>query len=430
MSSYGVEAYGVDSYGGYTDFVAPTPTGLVFPTLLLQEAFRTNPLATRPAWDSVDIDDLRTFDVLQNGRTSQLDRPSAGSANFDIDISRTRDVDPLNPASPHAPNVVPGNRIRFRFSWLGSVFPMFDGFVNAHNPRYEMPNDAFCAIPAGDMFKILARTALAGMPERPRERTDYRVKAILNFVGIRTNRRRVGRCRTFVEAEDISDRTALEALMQLDDTEVGRMTVDPDGTFVFLSRRDMQQATRQTTPQAVFSDSLVSGTIPYQTITLENSDTLIRNIIEITSPFADPVVAIDEASRDRYGPNSYPREVRDIAPAARRATAEHFLLANSQPMTRVLGVTVLVSDTPAGYPHGLFGAMGSLRVGDRVTVERTKIPGGGATFSQDCFIESKSDTASQVDKTWTCALGLSFAPPVVEGGRWGSGEWGSAKWVF
>ena len=180
--------------------------------------------------------------------------------------------------------------------------------------------------------------------------------------------------------EDISDRTALAALRQIDDTECGRIRIDQSGHFVFQSRIDVQSAERQTVSQATFSDSGVEGTIPYESLVLETSETMIRNIVRITHPTEPDIVVSDAASILEHGPTEYTREVRDVTAAARRATGEHFLALYKDPRTRVLGFSVRTSYPAPGFPTGMYARMATLEVGDRVTVERLLAPGGGGEF--------------------------------------------------
>lgn len=431
MEAFGVGVLGEDTLGGLLWGAVP-PTGDVgvrFPLMLLEEAFPSEPLAETPVFlDLAANQRLLAFFATQNQRSAQLDRPSVGSSDYTCDSREDRDLDATNPDSPYAPNITPNRRVRLRIVHDGVVHPIHEGFANKHNMRYAKPRDAFCDLNASDAFKILATTSLASMPARPKERADLRVTAILDWVGWPMSRRAISRARTILIAEDISDRKALEALLQIDDTECGRLTVDAAGNLVFLSRIDLFSAERQTVSQATFSDSGVAGTIPYDDpIVVDASETTIRNIVEITCPGKEPIVLVDEASREQYGPKSYQREVRDVTEAARRATAEHFLVEFKDMQKRVLGLTVNTSDYPPGFETGLYGQMARLRIGDRVTFEQHH-PVGGEPFAQDCFIESKADSAAVEDKVWTTTLGLSYAPPFVSAGKWGSGQWGTAKW--
>lgn len=427
MESLGVDVLGEDTLGGLPYGAAPSTTGVLFPLLLIEEAFTTDPLAETPAFVDLGADNMLVFTATQNTRSSQLDAPSVGSFDATFDGRFNRDLDPTNPDSPYAPNVAaPNRRGRLRIIADGVTYPICEWFANKNIPRFSKPANAFFDLSASDAFKILATTSLTGMPARPKERADVRVTAILDWVGWPMSRRLISRARTILIPEDISDRNALDALVQLDATECGRLTVDQSGNVVFLSRGDMNSATRQTVSQATFSDSGVAGTIPYDDPQIDPSDDMVRNIIEISCPGKDTITLEDAASRAFYGPKSFKREVRDFTESARHATAEHFLAAFKDKHDTVLGLTVLTSDYPPGFETGLFAKVAQLRVGDRVTFEQ--VLGRDTPFVQECFIESKVDSAAIETKLWSTSLGFSYAPPVVSRGKWGSAPWGSGKW--
>lgn len=425
--TFGVDEYGAEPYAGYPFSGRP---GVVFPLLQFEEAFTTRPLAESPAWVDLGMESLREFAVTHNGRSSQLDRPSNGSSSALVDVTDDRSLDATNTSSPYAPNVLPNRRVRLRIVVDGVTYPVFEHFANAHNMQYDLDryDEALCALPSSDGFKLLNRAPLTGLAPRPKERAHVRVGAVLDWVGWPVSRRLISSARTVLSAENISDRSALEALLQIDDTECGRTRVDQAGNFVFLSRQDLNSAPRQTTPQATFSDSGAPGTIPYESIVVENSETWIRNIVRITHPSEPEIVVSDADSVDEYGPIEYSRQVRDVTAAARRATGEHFLAEFKDPKTRALGVSVLTSDTPSGFESGMFAQVAVLEVGDRVAVERLIPPGGGDPFVQECFIESKSDAAVQGELEWSTQFGFSYAPPVAATSKWDVGKWDAAKW--
>lgn len=424
--AYGSAAYGTVPYAGYP--WSPPPGS--FPLLLLEGAFFNDPLDENPTWFGVDVADLDEFDVTQCGRSTFIDPPAAGSTAFVYDVTRNRDLDPTNPASPYAANLKENCRFRFRMIHDGVTWPICETYTNTLSVPYRTDQrfEAYVDLDLSDGFKILANTPLTGMAPRPKERADLRVAAILNHAGWPLSRRLISTGRTILSAEDISPLSALDALLTIDNTECGRLGVDPAGVLTFLSRRDLTSATRQTTSQATFSDSGVSGTIPYTALAPERSGKLVRTVVEATHP-TEPTITVDSGSRLKI---KYSREVRDATAAARRATAKHFLAALGSSHLEVPGISVSAEDTPPGYPTGLFGKMASLRVGDRVTVERLSPPAGGAALTQDCFIETKRDHAVRGDHTWQVELGFSYAAPVVTGDKWGPGfgKWGPghAKW--
>lgn len=435
MTALGVAELGVEPIAGYP--YAGGPNHSWFPLLLLEEAFTTEAFAESPNFVDIGIGSVRAFST-RRGRSSDLDRPAAGSSRFTVDV-RDRVLDPANTASPYYPNIVPNRRVRLRALADGVTWPIFEGFADAHNVTYEIPRDAVCELPCTDGFKLLARAKLTTFGARPIEKTSARVAAILDHVGWPASRRSISTGSAIVAASADSgdngpyrDMSALDAILDLDGTENGRTVVDAAGVFTFLSRQDMNSSARQTTAQAVLSDTGAAGTIPYSSIEFENSETLLYNSVTVSAHDGDVLdeqLVEDADSIDEHGLLSYGRSVWDATESAMRATAEWILESHKDPMTRVLGVTVPTSRSTATYTTGLYSTVFALRLGDRVTVVRTP-PGGGSAISQDCWVESIAHRANATQRSWTTQFGFAYAPPAVAYGKWGTAKWNQSKWAY
>lgn len=442
MAGYGTTFFGEETYAGEPSSVTPVFTGTHFPELLLEEAFTTVPLASSPMFVDLGQNVLRSFNT-RVGKSSDLDRPAAGTGRFLLDV-RDRELDPANADGPYWPNIIPNRRVRMRAIVDGVTLPVFEGFADAHNVSYAIPSDAVVDLPATDAFKLFARATLTAFGARPMERSSARLTAILDAYGWPASRRSISTGRAVVAATGDSgdnghyrNMSVLDAILEIDATEVGRTFVDADGTLVFLSRDDIQTATRQATSQVTFGDNILGGEIPYQSIEFENSETLLRNKVEVSHSGVDanesgdlgPVVVQDDTSIDEHGELSYSRSVMDAAEASMTATAEWFLDLYKDPLTRVLGVTVPTSRPTSTYPTGLYAPMLGLRQGDRVTVVR-RPPGGGDPIEQDCYVESIRHKANAPQRVWVSEFGFSFAPTPRVFGRWGVALWGRGKWGF
>ncbi len=196
-----------------------------------------------------------------------------------------------------------------------------------------------------------------------------------------------------------------------------------------MSRAAFNENEPHLTSQATFTDTGAANGIPYTDIVFENSETLLRNSVEIDHPEFDPITVSDATSVARHGVMSYTRTVHDATTAAQNATAEAVLAAYKDPQTRVLSVTVPTSRTTASYPYGLYGKVLSLQLGARVTVVRTP-PGGGAAISQECFILSQSNQCDAASQNWTTTFGFTLAPSTASYGLWDSAVWDTSDWGY
>lgn len=311
---------------------------------------------------------------------------------------------------------------------------IFSGFADAHNVSYRNPSDTVVEIPCTDMFKLLARTEVP--LSRPEESSGDRVRWILAAVTPGALHYVVYDGTAILAADDPAAdpwNNALSALHGIDATENGRMFVDRNGWFMFLSREALRDELRITTPLVTFSDdpaAWATGAIPYTDIVFENSDTLIRNIVDIDRPDADTITVEDATSVVAHGQLRYSRKVLDATAAAANATGEVLLATYKSPITRVLGVTVKASRATPFFPYGLYGPVMSLRIGDRVTVERTDPPGGGPAISQDCFVIQRKHSASADQRVWTAQFAFAAVPELPVGGEWDSAVWNTGKWGY
>ncbi len=300
------------------------------------------------------------------------------------------------------------------------------GYVDAHNIAYSGPHDATVTIPATDRLKLLARAKLTVVSGE--ERASQRIVDVLAAVGYYF-RTYVYLGSAIMGPHALESQYALDTIMEAVDTETGRLFVDKNGVLVFISRRAVNEQNNYTTSQATFSDSGAAGAIPYTTIVFENSDTLLRNSVEIDHPTLDPVTVTDATSITRNGTMTFARTVHDAAATAQNATAEAILARYKDPQTRVLSVTVPTSRTTATYPRGMYGKVLSLALGMRVTVERTP-PGGGAPISQECFILSQSQQCDATRQTWWTTFGFTLAQDVSSYGAWDTATWDNDDWGF
>lgn len=315
---------------------------------------------------------------------------------------------------------------------------VFTGFADAHNVSYTKPNDAVATIPATDRFKLLARARLTAFAAAE-ETTSLRTLAVLANVGLDQHRSVIiGNAR--MRAQNIADDAgnypldgtpALDAIFAATETENGRVFVDKDGVFRFIGRLGFNINPLYTTSQATFSDSGDPDAIPYTDIVFENSDTLLRNRIEIGHAVFGTVVASDPASEARFSQLAFQRTVDDATQVAQTATAEIMLARFKDPQTRVLSVTVPTSRSTVTFPNGLYGKVLSLALGMRVTVERTP-PGGGSPISQECFILSQSHTCDAQTQSWTTTFGLTLAFETESYAAWDTAEWddADAQWGY
>lgn len=156
---------------GFVDEVAVYPTALsaaqvaahygaasaipTVPDLTVEISFTGSD--TSPAW--VDITDYVRSGDTNIGRSREVDQFNAGTGQVLLD-NRDRRFDPEYEAGPYFGNLLPMRPMRVRASWLGTVYPLFRGYVDAWPQEYQQSKDATVPLSATDGFKVLQRSDL------------------------------------------------------------------------------------------------------------------------------------------------------------------------------------------------------------------------------------------------------------------------------
>lgn len=147
-------AYQYGYAGGYSGILEQAPT-------LIVELSQAVPTAADPDWADITADVMSV--TTRRGRQKELDRFRAGTFTVTLD-NRDADYSPDNPSSPYAGHLKPMRRIRARAIYLGTTYPIIDGYIDAIVQEYEGPNNARAVITATDAFKVLAAAQLPVSP--------------------------------------------------------------------------------------------------------------------------------------------------------------------------------------------------------------------------------------------------------------------------
>ena len=144
--TYGVYAYGTEDYGS-----TPVATLPNFPFRSVEWEF------TAGTWTDV-ADDVVSLSC-RHGRNREAGSFETGHATFTV-RNDARKYDPDNTAGPFYGRLRPNRRVRFRATYGGVTYPVFQGYVDRIVQNYGGPNDATATVDVSDLFKILNRVAL------------------------------------------------------------------------------------------------------------------------------------------------------------------------------------------------------------------------------------------------------------------------------
>ncbi|MFZ9893515.1 MAG: hypothetical protein ACO3FO_07040, partial [Candidatus Nanopelagicaceae bacterium] len=239
--------------------------------------------------DCYDISDIVITANTRRGRSRQLDKIEAGYAVITV-IDENGDFNPDNTASPYYGKLKPGNKIRLYPDYddgTGSFrYPdIFTGYVFNYKINFSMGvNQANqITIEAYDAFKIFNSVSITDVTNSTTgDSSDERIGQILDLQQINWP----AALRTFETsalslADDQGDlRTVLDAIRQVEDTEVGLVFVDGSGEVQFKNR-----TTANTQPDYndayKFSDNGIETS--YNDLRLTQNDDILINRVTVKS---------------------------------------------------------------------------------------------------------------------------------------------------
>lgn len=161
-----------------------------WPTMILEWAPADPPNTEAPTW--VDITDRLLEWDWQYGRNDESGEFEPGSG-YVLVSNRDRAFDPWNTAGTWYGNVKPRRKFRMRCTWNAVTYPVF--FAHSRGYPQSAPNelDKTVRIDLADSLAILQAVDLVAIGfNRPEERSDDRLNAILDAAEIPDAEREIG----------------------------------------------------------------------------------------------------------------------------------------------------------------------------------------------------------------------------------------------
>lgn len=376
---------------------------MTLPTLKVEIAFATDPTLS-PTW--VDVSAYVRAASSMRGRQYETDETSTGTLALALD-NRDRRFDPLNTAGPYYGYLLPMRRVRLTLAWAGIEYPVFAGYVETWPLNWALGyKDATVQVTASDGLAVLALARITA--SYPQELTGARVTQILTdaswtvgsswVLGSATNSqvgvstivgpvgdRLIDAGVSAMQAQNLDDVTALDALRAVQKVENGTLFVNAGGAVVFRSRRY-----RTVNVASLLTLGDAAGECPYRNPTIGYDVSRVRNSALVQRlGSAVTHTASDATSRARYFLRSEPRtdlplahaEGEDVAEVEAAALADWLVYRYKAPELRVLTVE------PLGMGHeGNWPGILARDLTDRVTL-RARPPGGTGTVTQESIVE-------------------------------------------
>ena len=320
----------------------------------------------------VDISDRVNRIETNRGRTALSDQFQTGSMTLRI-IDQNGDFNPQNVSGPYYNLLTPMKKVQITATYSGTTYPIFSGFITSYVTTYPDESEADLAtttIQAVDAFRLAQLAQISTVTGATAgELSGARVNDILDQISWPASQRDIDSGLTTLQADPGTNRTALQALFTVAESEYGAIYVDADNNFVFQDR-GVTAGSIGGTP-TVFADD--GSGIDYFDAAWILNDVLVFNKATITRAGGSPQVALNQDSIDKYFLHSYFLDNLLMQTDAVALDYAQAYVASRQETSIRVDAIVLDLYTPS-YNTGILAALG-LDFFDPITVKTTQ-PGG------------------------------------------------------
>jgi len=251
----------------------------------------------------VDVSNRINRVETNRGRTALSDQFQTGSLTLRL-TDQNGDFNPENTSSPYYTFLTPMKKVQITATYNNVTYPIFSGFITSYVTTYPQESEdvATTTIQAVDAFRLAQLAQISTVTGASAgDLSGVRVNEILDEIDWPISMRDIDAGLTTLQNDPGSNRTALQALTTVAESEYGALYVDATGSFVFQDR-DVTVASIAATP-TLFADD---GTgIDYFDAAWILNDVLIFNKATITRLGGTAQVATNQASIDKYFLHSY-----------------------------------------------------------------------------------------------------------------------------
>jgi hypothetical protein len=324
----------------------------------------------------VDVSNQINRIETKRGRNALIDQFQTGTLTLRI-VDQNGDFNPQNPSSPYFTFLTPMKKVQITATYNSITYPIFSGFITSYVTTYprEAEDVAYTTIQAVDAFRLAYNAQISTVTGATTgDLSGTRINQILDEIDWPATMRDIDAGLTTLQADPGTNRTALQAMTIVSESEYGALYVDESGSFVFQDRA-VTAGSIGGTP-TVFNDN---GTgIPYADAQWILNDVLIFNKATITRAGGSPQVALNQASIDKYFLHSYFLDnLLMQSDAVALDYAQAYVASRQETSIRVDNITLDLY-TP-NYNSGVIAAL-NLDFFDPITVTTTQP--GGSTISK------------------------------------------------
>ena len=396
----------------------PAPTVRVFVDFYSDTAFEINPLILGSATEGILGTNTLGSGVLPIEVTSLVERIAIRRGRNRITgqfVSGTADVqlydengnwNPANPAGAYYPDLVPLRQIIITADYGGSDYYLFSGYIQAYDTGFWQGTEDVSRVTLRcvDGFRLFSGASITTVTGGTAgQDSGTRINKILDQIEFPLSLRNIDTGDSTLQADPGTQRNVLDALQQVENSELGGVFLDGQGIVNFKNRNAMISS--PATAAYSFADD---GTaISYQDAVVAFDDTTLINSVSVKRSGGTAQVAFDQNSIDKYFLHSGIREdilVQNDTEALNQAKA--ILATRKDPEPRVDSIVLnLYDDTNPNKP--LSGV--DIELLDGGTVKKT-MPGSSSITQNSVVIGINHDITKS---SWNTRLFTS--EPLVAG---------------
>lgn len=265
-------------------------------------------LGDAPA-DIVDITSQVMKVSTRRGRNRILSNFEAGTATVTLNDPDS-DFSPDNTSSPYYGKLLPLRKIRIwadqdRGDGVIQRYYVFSGYITSYDTGFYqgVTSTSTVTLQCVDGFRLLynVSTDTAPVPGcTAGQLSGARINALLDYADWPGSLRNIDTGDSTMQADPGGNRSILQALQTIEQSEFGAFYIQPSGVARFLDRTDVSELADVGT--RIFSDIPVgtSTVLPYVNLDLAYDDQLILNDVTVTRLGGTPQTIIDQDSVDIY----------------------------------------------------------------------------------------------------------------------------------
>lgn len=252
----------------------------------------------------VDLSNQTISIKIKRGRDLSQDRFNPGTCTVRV-LDENGDWNPQNVSSPYFGLLQPLRKMVIAATHDGVTYPLFAGYTTGYVYSYPKSEEiGYVDIQCVDAFTLFNKSAITSVTgASDGDTTGERIEQILDEVGFPGSQRVIDIGDITVQDDPGTLRSVLQALQDVEFTELGAVYMDARGDVIFRERSDAVETIAGT--PTVFDQSTGIG---YVNLKLSFDDRLIFNVANFQRVGGSMQVYFDQSSIDNYFPHAITKE--------------------------------------------------------------------------------------------------------------------------